>query len=192
MKMTQANGLRVLCIALGISAIMSCKKNDPTEPSTGAMEVQMTDAAGDYLQVNVDVKQIRFRYSGNDNNDTVGWVNLPTQQGIYNLLSLQNGITETIADTNIIPTGRVSQIRLVLGTNNTVMLTDSTIHPLVVPSAYTSGLKIQTNADIRADQKTLILIDFDAGLSIKEDQSSGGYKLEPVIKLKNTSYSNRK
>lgn len=193
MKISKHKVFPVLGIAIGISAIITgCKKDNDTTPSTGAMEVKMTDAPGDFLEVNVDVKQIRFRYSGNDSNDGSGWMDLPTQQGIYNLLSLQNGITETIADTNIIPTGRVSQIRLILGDSNTVMRNDSTVYPLFIPSAYTSGLKIQTNAEILADQKTIITIDFDAGLSIKEDQSSGGYRLEPVVKLKNTSYSKRK
>ncbi len=53
-------------------------------------------------------------------------IELGTNQGIYNLLEFVNGQDTLIVDEDI-PSGYISQIRLVLGENNTVMV-DSVVH----------------------------------------------------------------
>ena len=166
-----------------VVTIFGCSKNDDT-PAYGDMTLRLTDAPGDYLEVNVDLKQILFRYT--DDDSLSGWINVPANQGIYNLLDLQNGISAIIADTSAIPVGKISQIRLILGTNNSIMLKDSSLFPLSIPSAYTSGLKIQVNADIKPGLKTDITIDFDAALSVVKEGLE--YKLNPVIKLHKILY----
>ena len=67
-------------------------------------------------------------------------VTLNATAGVYNLLDLSNGISTLIA-TGDIKTGTVSQIRLILGSNNTVTV-GGVIYPLSTPSAMQSGLKL--------------------------------------------------
>lgn len=54
-------------------------------------------------------------------------------------------------------------------------------YPLTVPSGAESGLKIKLNKSVNMPQETVV-IDFDALLSIK--QENGSYKLRPVIVVK--------
>jgi hypothetical protein len=132
----------------------------------------LTDDPADYDQVNVDVQSVEIHTNSG------GWITLNGYPGIYNLLDLTNGIDTLIASDSI-PTGTVSQIRLNLGPNNTIMV-DSVMHPLEVPSGYSSGLKINVHQAIAGGTAYTLLLDFDAGHSIVET-GNGEYKLKPVI-----------
>jgi hypothetical protein len=93
---------------------------------------------------------------------------------------LQNGV-DTLIGTGTFPEGTVKEIRLILGTENTIMV-DSTSYPLTIPSGAESGLKIKINKKLDQETETL-LVDFDAALSVKQE-GTGNYKLRPVLKLK--------
>jgi hypothetical protein len=157
-------------IAILAFAIVSCRKE---ENGTSKMTVKMTDAPGDFQQVNVEVLQVEVHSSQ-------GWVSLPTNQGVYDLLTLQNDITTVLVNQGELPAGHMDQFRLILGANNTIMI-DSLVHPLQTPSSHHSGLKINVNADFAPNETYELLIDFDAGQSIVE-QGNGGFLLKPVIK----------
>lgn len=167
MKTTIISGFAILLLA-GMTA---CHK----ENQTSRMTVKMTDAPGDFQQVNVEVLQVEVHH------DSQGWVSLPTNQGIYDLLTLQNDITTVLVNQGELPAGHIDQFRLVLGDANTVMI-DSVYYDLSTPSAQQSGLKINVNADFAPNETYELLIDFDAGQSIVQ-QGNGGYSLKPVIKL---------
>ena len=105
-----------------VASLMGCKK----QIDTGYMTVMMTDAPGDYLHVNVDVQRVEVHYAnGNSNAD---WVALNTHAGVYDLLALQHNATAVLAGNVQLPAGKITQMRLILGSNNTVMLKDSTTH----------------------------------------------------------------
>lgn len=162
------------CLML-LAFMWGCKKSDPN----GYMTVMMTDAPGDYLQVNVDIKQVSVHYANGNN-----WVNLNTNAGVYNLLTLQNNLTTVLAANTQVPAGKVSQMRLLLGSNNTVMLSsDSSIHPLKIPSAYTSGVKINVDAQVPGQQTVTITLDYDADASVNKE-GNGEYIMNPVIRVK--------
>jgi len=74
----------------------------------------------------------------------------------------------------------VEQIRLILGSNNTVVVNGVT-YPLSTPSAEQSGLKLQVHQTLAADIENELLIDFDAGASIHQT-GNGTYKLTPVLR----------
>jgi hypothetical protein len=168
--------------------LQACKKdtisgNPVTDPArSGAIKIDLTDAPGNYLEVNVDIKRVRIHVA-EDSTSNDGWIDLPTNAGIYNLLDLQNGIDTTIVDSTFITGGKVSQIRFVLGPNNSVMTSDSVIHDLKVPSGEQSGLKINVHKTIPAGQTLHILLDFDAEKSIKE-KGNGDFMMKPVIRIK--------
>lgn len=158
-------------LAIAAVAVLGCKKMD----NTGHMTVKMTDDPGDFEQVNVDIREVLVHVEGH------GWVNLPTNQGVYDLLTLQNDITTVLVNEGELPAGHLNQFRLVLGGSNTVKV-DGVYFPLATPSAQQSGLKININADVAPNETYELLIDFDAGESIVEE-GNGGYSLKPVIKL---------
>lgn len=169
-------------ILVAIVALGGCKKKD----ESGRMTVYMTDAPGDYLHVYVDVKQVEIHYSnGNSNSNTTnGWVNLATNAGVYDLLALQNNVTATLVNGTTLPSGKVNQMRMILGTNNSLMLKDSTTHALTIPSSYTSGLKINLDGTIPSNNGNVtITLDFDADASVSKN-GNGEYMMNPVIKVK--------
>lgn len=153
---------------IGIT-LVSCKN----EKETGNIIVKMTDAPINADMVNVEVVGVSVHAAGN-------WVNLPTNGGIYNLLDLQNGIDTTLVPGGSIPAGKVNQMRLILGQNNTIMV-DSVSHPLLLSSQDETGLKLNINENFQSGVDYLIKFDFVADESIVQ-QGNGSYRLKPVLK----------
>lgn len=162
-----------LATAIAVTFLFSCKKESGGHST---LNVRLTDAPADYQEVNVDLEKVYVKLSG----DTSNWVELNAVAGVYNLLGLQNGV-DTLIGTEILPSEIVKEIRLVLGSDNTIKV-DGTVYPLVIPSGSESGLKIKLNKQLEASIETLI-IDFDAALSVHEE-GTGDYKLRPVLKIK--------
>jgi hypothetical protein len=143
------------------------------------MVTKMKDAPGDFQQVNVEVVGVEIHYS--DSPDGEGWRSLPTNVGIYNLLELQNNVFVVLTNETDIPVGSVTQMRLILGTQNSVMV-DDILFSLSTPSAQNTGLKFNLNTDLMDDVTYEVLIDFDAQKSIVIE-GNGSYSLKPVIKV---------
>jgi hypothetical protein len=184
----------LIAIALTMASVtfFACKKEASSEQTN--FRVRMTDAPVNADEVNIDLREVQVKYQhaesdsleDNDSTDmedssaTHGWVKLDTHAGIYNLLDLQNGLDTMIAQGNL-PTGQfVKEIRLIVGSNNTIKI-DSSVYPLRIPSGAETGLKIKINKKLQASFETVV-IDFDAALSIKEE--NGNYMLRPVLKVK--------
>ena len=94
------------------------------------------------------------------------------------MLKLTNG-TETLLGDLELPGGRLSQIRLKLGENNTIKIDDQ-VHELQTPSAQQSGLKIQIHEVLAEGITYKILLDFNAAKSVIET-GAGAYILSPSI-----------
>ncbi len=91
-----------------------------------------------------------------------------------------NGEDTLLVDDEI-PGGVVSQVRLVLGENNTIMI-DDVIHDLKTPSAQQSGLKLNVHNEIFPGESYAYVIDFVVEKSIVET-GNGGFILKPVIRV---------
>jgi hypothetical protein len=163
--------LKIFILAIAVSTLWTaCKKdNAGTTPVT----VRLTDAPGNFQQVNVDITGIEFTI---DNEATA---NLNITAGIYNLLDLTNGINVLIASDNV-PSGKLSQVRLILGANNSVKV-NNVVYPLSTPSAMQSGLKLNVNSTLTSGVEYNLLLDFDASQSIVLT-GNGEYQLKPVIR----------
>lgn len=163
---------------------ISCDKDDSVANGTTELRVNLTDGPIDELDsVYVDIREVNIKL-GDDTlttNDESGWSNVAINPGIYDLLSYQDGV-DTLLAWGTIPTGYVKEIRLVLGDRNSVVDSFGVSHPLTIPSGGSSGLKIKINKPVYGPVDSLLL-DFDAALSISNEAS--GYKLRPVIRLKN-------
>ncbi|MEP6512631.1 MAG: DUF4382 domain-containing protein [Parafilimonas sp.] len=171
------NTLCFLSFIIAILLISSCKKEDSSNPQAAAMadlSVRMTDAPASYDAVNIDIQQVEV--TGKDDRK----VNLNCNAGIYNLLNFSNGV-DTLIARGPLTAGEISQIRLILGDNNSVVV-DGQSYPLITPSAQESGLKVQVHDDFEPGVAYIILLDFDATESIVE-QGNGNYLLKPVIRL---------
>ncbi len=164
----------VLMLGLGF---VSCTKNNTSTTST--LSVKMTDAPGPYGAVNVDIQGVEVTGTNNT-------VSLNVHKGIYNLLDLANG-KDTLLGTGTLNEGSVEQIRLILGSNNTVVV-NNVSYPLSTPSAEQSGLKLQVHKTLIGGVAYSILLDFDANQSIVET-GNGTYKLKPVIRTIDTAVS---
>jgi hypothetical protein len=153
-------------------ALLSCS----TDNENARLEIRLTDAPGDYEEVNVDIQGIEIHADGSATN---GWKSLNVQKGVYNLLELSNGI-DTLLSATELPAGRISQIRLILGDDNSIKIEGEEI-ALATPSAQQSGLKLNVHADLIEGVTYKILLDFDAARSIVLTGNSE-YILKPVIR----------
>lgn len=174
---------RILIIALivsvaAISIFNSCKKNN-TNDGTARLQVFLTDDPGDYKAVYIDVKDVQINMTGDDAN---GWQSLNgVNAGAYDLLRLVNDEDTILADAEI-PSGRLHQIRLVLGTENYVRVEGSNeLIKLETPSAQQSGLKLNVQYDVTDERLYTILLDFDVAKSIV-NTGNNKYILKPTIR----------
>lgn len=81
----------------------------------------------------------------------------------------------------VVPERQIKEIRLILGTNNTVK-NNCVVYPLTITSGSESGLKIKFNKKLNTGLN-LLLLDFDVAMSVNQN-GSGAYMLKPVIKIK--------
>lgn len=165
-------------VALSLFAIFACSDDDNgnIQDQNARMTVKLVDAPGDYEEVNIDVQDVLIKYEGGEDEVSMDDVN----DGIYDLLELTGGASVVLSDDDEIPAGKISQIRLVLGDSNTVVVNGET-YPLQTPSAQQSGLKVQINDSLAAGNSYHLTLDFDVEKSIVA-QGNGGYLLKPVIR----------
>ncbi|WP_395050229.1 DUF4382 domain-containing protein [Flavobacterium sp.] len=171
--------LNFILMILFFGFMMNSCSNDSTK-SSYPVAIKMTDAPGPYEAVFVDVQGVEITGSGGET------VTLNAKKGIYDLLKLSNGVSTLIA-TDTLETSKIEQIRLILGTNNTVVL-GGVSYPLSTPSADQSGLKLQVHQTLQQGILYAILLDFDANKSIVTT-GNGSYKLKPVIRTIQTATS---
>jgi len=177
-----------LFASLSSLLLASCSSTDGNDSSqTSKVSVRMTDAPGDYDQVNVEVLDVKIKSNSETGED--GWVSIGNiKPGVYNLLDLTGGVNVLLAD-NEVPSGYLGQIRLILGEHNTVVK-DGVTYPLKTPSAQQSGLKLKVNQTLTAGATYDFLLDFDVEHSVVvEAGNSGNFNLHPVIRVSTTATS---
>lgn len=164
----------------GLVWFSSCDSNTDEGSGTSQLQVRMTDAPGDYEEVNVEVVSVQVHREETDSEE--GWITLDEiHPGIYNLLDFANGRDTLLASAEL-PAGSISQIRLILGDENTVKLKSGEVIDLKTPSGQTSGVKLSVNATLEEDVTYVMLLDFDAAKSVVA-KGNGGYNLKPVIRV---------
>lgn len=159
---------------LAILVILSAcdKNNDSNNP---VFSVKLVDAPAGYDAVNVEILYMEANM-GND------WVEFPVENpGVYNLQEFTNGNTMLlIGDTSIAP-GVMTELRLILGTNNSVVV-DGISYELKTPSGQTSGYKIKMDPQpLEPGGLYRLVIDFDVSVSVHQT-GNGKYLLKPVVR----------
>jgi len=157
----------------GGALMLNACNDDEDNAGTAHLAIRLTDTTADYDSVMIDVQAVEVKGLGSD-------ILLNVNAGMYNLLDFTNGKDTLIASADV-PAGRVSQIRLILGTNNYVVI-GGVRYDLTTPSAQQSGLKLNVHTDLSPGIDYSLLLDFDAGRSIVTT-GSGSYILKPVIRV---------
>jgi hypothetical protein len=157
----------------------SCNKNNSNEITGNAsMSIYLTDDPSPYDEVNIDIQAVEVNASDSTEN---GWVELPMpRKGVFNLLHLRNGL-DTLLASGLLPAGKISQIRLILGSSNTVVI-GGVSFPMETPSEQQSGIKLLIKADLTPGIDYKVWTDFDAARSIVTT-GNGKYILKPVIRV---------
>lgn len=165
-------------LTLSLSLFFACSKHESSsEKGKARLEVYLTDDPANYDEVIIDVRDVKINYSTDTAN---GWKSLSqVNAGSYDILRLIND-KDTILGKTDLDSGRIEQIRLILGPNNYVKIGGQT-YPLETPSAQQSGLKINLHQDVGAGLLYKLLLDFDAARSIVKT-GNGKYILKPVIR----------
>ena len=153
----------------------SCSNKDSGEKAK--LEIRLTDDPAAYDAVYIDIKDVQLNVTGDDDK---GWQSVAgVQKGIINLLDLVNDKDTLLVNADI-PSGKLHQIRLILGTNNSIVANGVTI-PLETPSAQQSGLKLNVQQNVTGGILYTMVLDFDAGRSIVST-GNGKFILKPVIR----------
>jgi hypothetical protein len=169
--------LAILFCGLCTTLIFSCTRNEKSGNGTAQLQVYLTDDPAAYDKVVIDVQDVQINVT---NDSTGGWQSLSTvKSGTYDLLKLVNDQDTLLAQSDI-PTGRIHQMRLILGSNNYVMI-GGVQYPLETPSAQQSGLKLNIQQDVTSGILYTITMDFDAARSIVKT-GNNKYILKPVIR----------
>src|SRR3954470_15218581 len=145
-----------LLIAAGLSLLSvfftACNKENSGNSGAGtdkpSLSIYMMDDPVVFTKVLIDIKQVAVKidtaahhgdadddhqwnddYRGCHNGKSAIWDTLSINPGVYDLLKLRNG-TDTLLASGTIPKGKVLQVRITLGTNNSVYTDSVTHYPL--------------------------------------------------------------
>ncbi len=172
-------GLLALASLAMLWGAVGCDINDDVNEKKASIQIKLTDApALNYDEVNVDIRGVSVGVAGGDADGD--WIDLNINNpGVYNLLDLRNGNTVLLAGGDI-PAGDISQIRLMLGENNSVVV-DGVEYDLDTPSAQQSGIKLNLHQTLLPGVAYSFVMDFDAARSVVA-RGNGSYGLKPVIR----------
>lgn len=168
-KLTFVSGM----VLFALVSLTSCSRDN----QNATLQIRLTDAPADYDQVLIDIEDVQIHASDDENQGS--WQSLDIKKGVYNLLDFRNGLDTLLASVEL-PSGKISQMRLILGSENKIK-TNGTIYNLATPSALQSGLKFNIHATLTEGATYRVWIDFDAGRSILK-KGNGDYSLKPVIR----------
>ena len=153
-------------------SLISCSRNEKTPNGGNAkLEVRLTDSPFPYAkEVWVDIQKIQIIMGDSSNPVELNGAH----PGVYNLFDLTNGKDTLLADATI-PSGTISQVRLILGDNNYLVTDNGEKISLKTPSGQESGLKVQVHQEVSGGILYRLTLDFDAGRSIVKAGNSGQY-----------------
>ncbi len=137
---------------------------------TGTVAMHMSDAPiSGVTAVNITIPKVEANIGGQ-------WQQIAAPNQTYNLLNL--AVTDVLLGQASVPAGSYTQVRLYV---SAATVTDSTgTHNVTVPSGAQSGIKLNVDFTVSANQVTDILVDFNVAQSLHQT-GNGTYMLKPVI-----------
>ena len=203
MKTIQKLLIVFLCLLVSVTG---CKKSSVnTTSKTSKISVYLTDDPSQYDSVLVDIRFVEVKVDAGDahqdddhfgDNDTDGdddhlshdqfgkWDTLAIQPGVYNLMTLRNGVNVLLGTGTI--TGKIRKIRITLGSNNSVYIA-GVQYPLNLYPGTNNYLYAKIHDEDEDDEgnqngtnNTSIWLNFDVSSSVIEQ--NGLFYLRPVLK----------
>ena len=182
-------GLTAACFTLLAACGGGSGGDDPPAAAMGTLGLSLTDAPTcGFDHVNVAIQKIRVHQSATAADTDAGWaeLNFSTPKRV-DLLTLTNGVLASLGQIPL-QAGHYTQMRLVLAANggsdpflNSIVPTGGTEVALDTPSAIQSGVKLNVDITIAANQLADFVLDFDACKSVVTAGNSGKYLLKPVV-----------
>lgn len=191
-----------LCLT-GTLFFYACQKevtgNTGIPEGKNKLSIYLTDAPGDYQKVLIDIQRIEVKLDtcrrnsdedeeqpgSDDDHDVMQqhcqvWDTLPLNPGVYDLLSLRNGI-DTLLSSGFVLNGKIERIKITLGDNNSVIV-DSISHPLrLINNQHFVFINIhKDHLDEISSNNLELYLDFNVDRSIKF--KNGQYYLKPMLK----------
>lgn len=167
----------VVIIILGMAVFTSCNKSKTADPpeSNATLTVRMGDSPAGFDAVNVEVLKVEVNLNGS-------WLEYAVvSPRVYNLLQFTNGNTLLLLSPTLISPGSVSEIRLVLGTNNSI-IADGVTCELKIPSGQSSGFKVKMGPQpLLAGFTYNLILDFDLNKSVYTS-GNNKYVLNPIVR----------
>jgi hypothetical protein len=182
---------------------IACKKeNSGSSAGTAGksqLSIYMMDDPVAFTKVLIDIKQIAVKidtaahhadadddhewnddYRGCHNGNSTIWDTLSITPGVYDLLKLRNG-TDTLLASSLIANGKVLQVRITLGTNNTVYTDSVTHYPLNLIGTTNSFYLNVRREDISVVSNSQFKLWFDFNLSRSIFFINNKYWLRPQL-----------
>src|SRR6056297_1680423 len=180
--------ISLFVILSGIFLIVGCSNTTGTG-ETGSLSISLTDGPlnmDNVESVMVKFKEIRFNYAG-DNLPFVTFKEYGENQGIFNLMELQDGLT-TEMGTKQLNSGVYSHTRIILDPDyNLHIVINGEQKDLQLTSSNEGGyfptghIELAGSFHIEAGIETKLILDFDVRKSVVD--KSGSYKLHPAMRL---------
>ena len=186
-KMTGFPLFAAALVALALVFLMSCEKadNNITAANASTLKLYLTDGPADYQAVWIDIQKVMVHLSG-DTTVESGWQEIPiATRGLLNLAQLRNGADTLLAEAEV-PAGDISDIRLMLGNRNAVVLDNGDSVALLIPSGDDKQINLEVNnAALQPGVPFELVLDFDLAhsLHVPARSDSGNYMLTPNIRV---------
>lgn len=186
--------LSAFLFSIFLIGFYACKKEGSSVTQPAAAKIYLTDHPTPIFDsVFIDIQKLEVKVEDRDSIDG-GWVTLDIHPGVYNILRFRNGLDTLFANGNL-PNSQIRKIRLTLGGDNSLMKNGQSF-PLKIKDndrQVVANLD-NTNFDVSGSQ-VFFWIDFDAGNSIRIDNSgsgnNNGFLLKPHIKIFTKTQSGR-
>ncbi|MCF7805854.1 MAG: DUF4382 domain-containing protein [Candidatus Marinimicrobia bacterium] len=177
MKILKTISIMVLSAVFLISC--SDSPTDSNKGTTGQMRVQAYDAPLDMDAegIYLDIESVAVHKADGDSAE--GWITVAHPDTTINFLDLVNGVRATLVDTAL-ETGHYTQMRLMLSGDNTIEIGNE-MHALTIPSSMQTGVKLNLDFTIEANEVVEIYLDFNAAKSVHMAPGVG-YMLRPTFK----------
>lgn len=197
MKTSMIKWPTILLAIVLCGSIESCQKTVSSNSNgNSSVHIFLTDDPSVVFdKLLLDIKQVEIKvedddqqrhesehqHDADDNDDhgdkSGGWMTIPVNAGVYDLLRLRNGL-DTLLSTGSFPSvKRLKKIRLTLGTNNSVVINGASIPLTVKDNDNFIVIKLDESAvNISQGGMSSISIDIDGSRSVSRHGNNFEFK----------------
>ncbi|MFN8287366.1 MAG: DUF4382 domain-containing protein [Chitinophagales bacterium] len=166
--------IKLLLTAAGALLLILTGCKEKAQKDAAHVTFKLTDAPAAFDALYIDIKGVEIHTQAS------GWVMLNSSAGSINILQYVNGQTTVVAEGDI-PQGQVDQIRLVLGSGNSIVVNGQS-QAIDMSGSAASGLTVALNNHVEAGGSYSWTIDFDAAQSVVA-MGTSSFQLQPTIRL---------